>query len=157
MDVLYATKDRFDTENEFQINIVSDAARDLNVYTVEVSRQNTAEETAEEMAKLGGIAGIGEACAGVGEYDVSQAVESVITKTVTEEDVQQENAEEEAETQVEGDGLRSVDFAEKVEIAEAYVSPDEITPTNEAVDLVTKDTAKNEIYEIGRASCRERV
>ncbi|MCU6698172.1 M23 family metallopeptidase [Laedolimicola ammoniilytica] len=148
MDVLYATKDRFDTDNEFQINIVSDAARELNVYTVEVSKQNTAEETAAEVAKLGGIAGVGEACAGIGEYDVSQAVESVITKTVTEEDVAEENAADNAEQQVEGDGLRSVDFAEKVEIAEAYVSADEITPTDEAIDLVTKDTAKNEIYEV---------
>ena len=148
MDVLYATKDRFDTDNEFQINIVSDAARELNVYTVEVSKQNTAEETAAEVAKLGGIAGVGEACAGIGEYDVSQAVESVITKTVTEEDVAEENAADNAEQQVEGDGLHSVDFAEKVEIAEAYVSADEITPTDEAIDLVTKDTAKNEIYEV---------
>lgn len=148
MDVLYATKDRFDTDNEFQINIVSDAARELNVYTVEVSKQNTAEETAAEVAKLGGIAGVGEACAGIGEYDVSQAVESVITKTVTEEDVAEENAADNTEQQVEGDGLRSVDFAEKVEIAEAYVSADEITPTDEAIDLVTKDTAKNEIYEV---------
>lgn len=148
MDVLYATKDRFDTDNEFQINIVSDAARELNVYTVEVSKQNTAEETAAEVAKLGGIAGVGEACAGIGEYDVSQAVESVITKTVTEEDVAEENAADNTEQQVEGDGLRSVDFAEKVEIAEAYVSADEITSTDEAIDLVTKDTAKNEIYEV---------
>lgn len=148
MDVLYATKDRYDTDNEFQINIVSDAARELNVYTVEVSKQNTAEETAAEVAKLGGIAGIGDACAGIGEYDVSQAVESVITKTVTEEDVAEENAADNGEMQAEGDGLRSVDFAEKVEIAEAYVSADEITPASEAIDLVTKDTAKNEVYEV---------
>lgn len=148
MDVLYATKDRYDTDNEFQINIVSDAARELNVYTVEVSKQNTAEETAAEVAKLGGIAGIGDACAGIGEYDVSQAVESVITKTVTEEDVAEENAADNGEKQAEGDGLRSVDFAEKVEIAEAYVSADEITPASEAIDLVTKDTAKNEVYEV---------
>lgn len=41
-----------------------------------------------------------------------------------------------------------MDFAEKVEIAEAYVSADEITPASEAIDLVTKDTAKNEVYEV---------
>lgn len=79
---------------------------------------------------------------------MSQAVESVITKTVTEEDVAEENAADNGEMQAEGDGLRSVDFAEKVEIAEAYVSADEITPASEAIDLVTKDTAKNEVYEV---------
>ena len=39
MDVLYATKNRYDEENEFQINIVSDADRELNVYTVQISKQ----------------------------------------------------------------------------------------------------------------------
>ncbi|MBC5658592.1 peptidoglycan DD-metalloendopeptidase family protein [Anaerosacchariphilus sp. NSJ-68] len=146
MDVLYATKDRFDPDNEFQINIVSDADRELNVYTVDVSSQQ-AEEAAEEPVIEPGIAGIGAACAGIGEYDVTQAVENVITKTVTEEDVQ-ETSEETQESEVTGDGLKSLDFAEKVEIAEAYVSADEITPTREAIDLVTKDTAKNEIYEV---------
>ena len=137
MDVLYATKDRFDPDNEFQINIVSDADRELNVYTVDVSSQQ-AEEAAEEPVIEPGIAGIGAACAGIGEYDVTQAVENVITKTVTEEDVQ-ETSEETQESEVTGDGLKSLDFAEKVEIAEAYVSADEITPTREAIDLVTKD------------------
>lgn len=148
MDVLYATKDRYDADNAFQINIVSDASRELNVYTVEVSKQNTAEETAAEVAKLGGIAGIGDACAGIGEYDVSQAVESVITKTVTEEDVDAETQTEESTAEAEGDGLRALDFSDKVEIAEAYVSADEITSASDAIELVTKDTAKNEIYEV---------
>lgn len=146
MDVLYATKDRFDPDNEFQINIVSDADRELNVYTVDVSSQQ-AEEAAEEPVIEPGIAGIGAACAGIGEYDVTQAVENVITKTVTEEDVQETSGETQ-ESEVTGDGLKSLDFAEKVEIAEAYVSADKITPTREAIDLVTKDTAKNEIYEV---------
>ena len=52
MDVLYAAKDRYDTENEFQISIVSDAERELNVYTVEVSKQQTAAER-EESAPAG--------------------------------------------------------------------------------------------------------
>lgn len=147
MEVLYATKDRYDTENEFEISIVSDAERELNVYTVEVSKPE-AEEEAGESELPRGIFTVPGSSAGIGEFDVSQAVEDVITKTVTEEDVQNAaDAEEETES-VEGDGLRGVDFSEKVEIAEAYVSPDEITPTAEAIELVTKDTAKNEIYEV---------
>ena len=51
-------------------------------------------------------------------------------------------------TEVAGDGLRDVDFSEKVEIAEAYVSEDQITPTDEAIELVTKETAKNTVYEV---------
>ena len=146
MDVLYATKNRFDEDNEFQINIVSDAERELNVYTVQISRQETetAQEAAEEKKSLSQL-GIG--CAGIGEYDVTQAVEDVITMTVTEEELQN-TAEEENTKQVTGDGLKEVEFTDRVEIVEAYVSEDEITPTEEAIDLVTKDTEKNQVYEV---------
>lgn len=148
MNVLYATKDRFDPENEFQINIVSDAERELNVYTVNVTERETEEAPASEPVPLGGLGDLPGGCAGIGEFDVSMAVEDVITKTVTEEDVT-DGAEEEADAaDVQGDGLRDVDFAEKIEIAEAYVSEDEITPIEEAIELVTKDTAKNEVYEV---------
>ncbi len=146
MSVLYAAKNRYDTENEFQISIVSDADRELNLYTVDVSRQQT-EETREQV-KPTGITGIPGTAAGIGEFDVSYAVENVITETVTQEDVQNAGADEEDLTQVTGDGLRDVDFTEKVEIAEAYVSEDEITPTEEAIEMVTKETAKNTVYEV---------
>lgn len=146
-DVLYATKNRVDEDNEFQINVVSDADRELNVYTVQVSPPPSEEikearDLRPALSKLDGV------CAGIAQYDVTQKVESVITMTVTEDEVQevQENAEESAE--VTGDGLKSVDFAERVEIVESYVSEDEITPVEEAIDLVTKDTEKNQIYEV---------
>ena len=148
MNVLYATKDRFDPENEFQINIVSDAERELNVYTVNVSERETEEAPSARPVPLGGIGDLPDGNAGIGEFDVSLAVEDVITKTVTEEDVTDSAEEESGAEDVQGDGLRDVDFAEKIEIAEAYVSEDEITPIEEAIELVTKDTAKNEIYEV---------
>lgn len=146
MDVLYAAKDRYDTENEFQISIVSDAERELNVYTVEVSKQQTAEE--QEESAPAGIASIPGTSAGIGDFDVSYAVEDVITETVTAENIENTEEEEENTTEVAGDGLRDVDFSEKVEIAEAYVSEDQITPTDEAIELVTKETAKNTVYEV---------
>lgn len=147
MDVLYATKNRFDENNEFQINIVSDAERELNVYTVQVSAQAAEEEETDEEGKKT-LSQLGLACAGIAEYDVTQAVEDVITKTVTEEEVQQAGAQEEQTAQVTGDGLKDVQFTDRVEIVEAYVSEDEITPTAEAIDMVTKDTEKNQVYEV---------
>lgn len=146
MDVLYAAKNRYDTENEFQISIVSDAERELNVYTVDVSRQQT-EETMEQ-AKPTGIAAVPGTSAGIGDFDVSHAVEDVITETVTQEDVENAGKEEDDLTEVTEDGLRDVDFTEKVEIAEAYVSADQIMPTDEAIEMVTKETAKNTVYEV---------
>ncbi len=147
MDVLYATKNRFDEENEFEINIVSDAERELNVYTVDIFKKKTEEKATEAEAKKT-LARMGIGCAGIAAFDVTQAVEDVITMTVTEEEVQNAAAEENAPKEVTQDGLREILFTERVEIVEAYVSEDEITPTAEAIDLVTKDTEKNQIYEV---------
>ncbi len=148
MDVLYATKNRFDEQNEFQINIVSDADRELNVYTVQISKQEAPEDLEELPGQSDSLAKIGKATAGIGDYDVTQAVEEVITKTVTEEEIKNGGGREEDLRQVTGDGLKDLEFSERVEIVEAYVSRDMITPTEEAIDMVTKDTEKNQIYEV---------
>lgn len=147
MDVLYATKNRYDEKNEFQINIVSDAERELNVYTVQVTKQEPEEEEQSEVKKRT-LSQLGIACAGIAEYDVTQAVEDVITMTVTEDEVQGSNGQEDDGKQVTGDGLKQLEFTDRVELVEAYVDEDEITPTAEAIDLVTKDTEKNQVYEV---------
>ena len=147
MDVLYATKNRYDEKNEFQINIVSDAERELNVYTVQVTKQEPEEEEQSEVKKRT-LSQLGIACAGIAEYDVTQAVEDVITMTVTEDEVQGSNGQEDNGKQVTGDGLKQLEVTDRVELVEAYVDEDEITPTAEAIDLVTKDTEKNQVYEV---------
>ena len=147
MDVLYATKNRYDEKNEFQINIVSDAERELNVYTVQVTKQEPEEEEQSEVKKRT-LSQLGIACAGIAEDDVTQAVEDVITMTVTEDEVQGSNGQEDNGKQVTGDGLKQLEFTDRVELVEAYVDEDEITPTAEAIDLVTKDTEKNQVYEV---------
>lgn len=48
----------------------------------------------------------------------------------------------------EGDGLKNLDFFEKVEIAEAYIDADQLTELSEAVDSVTKEKEKNQTYEV---------
>lgn len=148
MDVLYATKNRYDEENEFQINIVSDADRELNVYTVQISKQEEPEELELLPVQSDSLSRLGTTTAGVGDFDVTQAVEDVITMTVTEEQVQNEGGQEEDIRQATGDGLKDVEFTDRVEIVEAYVSGDMITPTQEAIDMVTKDTEKNQVYEV---------
>ena len=48
----------------------------------------------------------------------------------------------------EGDGLKALNFAEKVEICEAYVDADQVTPLQDAIEAVTKETEKNQTYEV---------
>ena len=44
----------------------------------------------------------------------------------------------------EGDGLKALDFAEKVEISEAYIDADQLTSLDAAIDEVTKEKEKNQ-------------
>ncbi|MDO4261212.1 MAG: peptidoglycan DD-metalloendopeptidase family protein [Eubacteriales bacterium] len=48
----------------------------------------------------------------------------------------------------EGDGLKALDFYEKVEIAEAYVDEEQLTDLESAIDAVTKEKEKNQTYEV---------
>ncbi len=45
-------------------------------------------------------------------------------------------------------GIMSMDFADKVEIVECYLPDSEITPLSTAIDDVTKDKETNQIYEV---------
>lgn len=47
-----------------------------------------------------------------------------------------------------GDGLKALDFAEKVEISEAYIDADQLTSLDVAIDEVTKEKEKNQTYEV---------
>lgn len=48
----------------------------------------------------------------------------------------------------EGDGLKALDFFEKVEIAEAYIDAGQLTGLTDAIESVTKEKEKNQTYEV---------
>lgn len=48
----------------------------------------------------------------------------------------------------EGDGLKDLDFSEKVEISEAYIDEDQLMSLEDAIDEVTKEKEKNQVYEV---------
>lgn len=47
-----------------------------------------------------------------------------------------------------GDGLKELDFFEKIEISEAYIDKTQLTELEEAIDAVTKEKEKNQTYEV---------
>lgn len=46
-----------------------------------------------------------------------------------------------------------MEFADPIEIVENYVSPEEITDIDAAIELVIKDKEKNKIYQVGEGDC----
>lgn len=89
--LLEAALKPYDPDGLFEVNVISDTSRELNVFTVEVTPK-------EELA--------------------------------------------------EGDGLKALNFSEKVEISEAYVDADRVSKISEAIEAVTKETEKNQTYEV---------
>lgn len=45
-------------------------------------------------------------------------------------------------------GLVSLEFGDEVEVVESYLSEEELTPIDEAIEEVTKEQEKNQIYEV---------
>ena len=45
-------------------------------------------------------------------------------------------------------GLLALDFGDTVEVVESYLSEEELTPIDEAIEEVTKEQEKNQIYEV---------
>ena len=85
----------------------------------------------------------------ISELRLQDVIRENKEETIEEEENSEEDVAEEAPpADPNGDGLKEMSFGEKVEISEAYVSKDWITAPEEAADQITKDSAKNEIYEV---------
>ncbi len=118
--VLDLAKEKFDPENRFQVHIVADDEREINMYTAELISSHV---------KIQEIETVG---ARVSDISLEEAIEDV--KIIPEPLGEDE------------DGLKGMSFGEKVEITEAYVSKSLVTTPEEAADQITKDSQKNEIY-----------
>ncbi len=121
-EVLGLAKVKYDPQNRFQVNIVADHEREINMYTAELISS------------------------GVEVPDVTTVGMRISEINLFELIDQKEEASEPIDP--EADGLKGMSFGEKVEITEAYVSKNLITSPNVAADQITKDSHKNQIYEV---------
>lgn len=145
-EVLETAKAQYDTENRFQVNIVADFERELNMYTAELISADTRVQEIET---------VGVKVSEIPIFDVQENVPQENTDvpepTVPEE---QPPAEEPPVEEPQGaagpgeDGMKEMYFGEKVEIAEAYVSKSLITSPEEAAEQITKENQKKGIYEV---------
>lgn len=161
--VLESAKQKYDPENLFQVNIIADDEREINMYTAELISANVEIQEVETVSlRVSEIPLTGQQ-GNLAEEDTTEEVpqeepseEEQVEETPSEpEEIPEEiiipetELEEEEETILPGaDGLKGMFFGEKVEIAEAYVSKSLVTSVEEAADQITKESAKNEIYEV---------
>lgn len=114
----------YDTQNQYQVELELDNDREINVLEAVISPRNVA---ASEEVQFDTSAGV--------TADMEEMFESV------EPDVEKEFEDYTA-------GLTDIDYAEKIEVVEAYLLEDELTTVEEAVNLVTKEQETQIIYKV---------
>ncbi|MBP3205506.1 MAG: M23 family metallopeptidase [Lachnospiraceae bacterium] len=115
-ELLQDAVDKYATEDIYNVDLLQDTGRDIRVLTADVVRREDAVSHKDEaVGRSGGI----------------DRVMSAIDVTVFQEEDKEFDAFEL--------GLKSVDFAEEVEIAEVYLAEEQISSLEEAVDDVIKE------------------
>lgn len=144
---LELAKEKYDPENRFQVNIIADDEREINMYTAELISSNVEIQEIETVGIRVSEIPLRESV--LPSEDSDEDKTSAEEPSAESEDAQQASDDEAvSEEQPEADGLKEMHFGEKVEISEAYVSKSLITSAEEAADQITKDSQKNEIYEV---------
>lgn len=127
--VLQAALDKYNSEKQgsYMAELQLDPTRELPVLTARVVSDEEAKHQEEVQETVSTSAGI-EA-----EIDaVFDAVEPAVEKDFKDYDL----------------GLISMDFGDTIEVVEAYLSDEELTDVDAAIEMVTKDQEKNEVYEV---------
>lgn len=125
LTLLQAAIDKYDSEGKYTVELLLDPTRELPVLTTEVITEEEAEEQVEAVVSLD--AGIDAEIT-----DLFKEVEPALEKSFEDYEL----------------GLISMDFGDTIEVVEAYLSEEELTDLNTAIEQVTKEQEKNEVYEV---------
>ncbi|MCQ2081837.1 MAG: M23 family metallopeptidase [Lachnospiraceae bacterium] len=125
--MLQAAIDKYDESKSFKVSLDADTTRELPVLSplINTNEEAKASLEAEESDKF--YAGIDQEM-----YDLFSQVKP--NKELDFEDYEL--------------GIISMGFGDKIEVAEVYLPADKITDVNVAIEEVTQEEAKNEIYKV---------
>lgn len=114
----------YDTEDKYDVSLVLDDSREVNVLTTQIAKKEEIVKREEIIRYTAGI-----------EYELEQmfqAVEPVVEKDFDDYEV----------------GLIDISYGETIEVVEAYLLEDELISVEEAVNLVTKEQETQVIYKV---------
>lgn len=114
----------YDTYNQYQVELALDDDREINVLEAVISLRDYAPSEEDRVDTSAGVtAELEEIFASV-EPEVDKGFEDYTA------------------------GLTGIEYAEKIEVVEAYLMEDELTSVEKAVDLVTKEQETQIIYKV---------
>ena len=121
LDLLVRAKSQYDEDDDYDVDLVLDPTRELNVLTALVEKAGETGTDEEQPFPVAGVA------AKVGRF-----FDEALKQDVSEFHF----------------GVISLDFGENVEVVKTYADPSKINTLEEAVNLVTKEQEKSKIYEV---------
>ncbi|MCM1143263.1 MAG: M23 family metallopeptidase [Blautia sp.] len=122
--LLQASLIKYDTNREYYVDLVMDPERELNVLTTAIYEKEEAESEEPEAIASAGIDAALD--------DMFASVEPEVEKDFSDYEL----------------GLKSIEFGDTVEVVEAYLQEEEITSLQNAIEEVTKEKEKEQIYEV---------
>lgn len=125
--LLQASIKKYDSGNHYYADLVMDSDRELNVLTTQIYSAKEQKEEAEEAEETMTSAGINAVL-----DDIFADIEPASEKEFSDYEL----------------GLLDLNFGDTVEVVESYLLDDELTPLEQAIDEVTKDQEKEQIYEV---------
>lgn len=131
--LLQASLSKYDSGREYYVDLVMDSERELNVLTTAIYAK---EEQREEEKSVLVSAGIDAQL-----DDMFATVEPAVEKDFSDYDL----------------GLISIGFGDTVEVVEAYLQDYEITSLQDAIEEVTKEQEKEQIYEVVSGDTLSRI
>ena len=125
--LLQASINRYDHGNEYYVDLVLDGDRELNVLTTQI--YSAKEQQEEEMAAEAVMSSAG----------IDAALDEMFA------DVEPAKEKEFSDYEL---GLKDLEFGDTVEVVESYLQDYELTSLANAIEEVTKDQEKEQIYEV---------
>jgi len=114
----------YDTQNQYQVDLELDRDREINVLEAVILPRVNMQAEEEAFHTAAGITAELEEMFAAVEPEVEKGFEDYTT------------------------GLTGIEYAEKIEVVEAYLLEDELNTLEEAVDLVTKEQETQIIYKV---------
>lgn len=123
--LLQASLDKYDPKKEYYVDLVMDPDRELNVLTTAICAKEEAMRQKEQ------------------DITVSAGIDAELDNLF--DSVEPEKEKDFSDYEL---GLQEIDFGDTVEIVEAYLQDEEITSLKDAIEEVTKEQEKEQIYEV---------
>lgn len=125
--LLQASIDKYDTKREYYVDLVLDGNRELNVLTTQICSTKEQKEEKEASQEIMTSAGIDAAL-----DEMFADIEPAVEKDFSDYEL----------------GLLTIGFGDTVEVVESYLQDYELTSLEQAIEEVTKEQEKEQIYEV---------